>query len=415
MHDRPDLKARIAEVKRLNPIEVVIGKATTLTKAGDKRRGKCPLHGSNSQSLSVDIKKQVATCFGCQWHGDVIKFVEAHQGLNFADALSHLEGGRPVTGEAAIKRERNPLQRRPREVKLIDSIDAGRWIWLHARHDADAARRYFRGRGVPLWVLTETRLAPFRFIAECPLRPWEEKAGARSVEHNPALVALIRRPDIIDGRLNFVPIGCHVTYLSPDGSGPMKRRKPWAKPDDEDPYYPKRKMFGSSRGGCILMGEYARDAHLCIGEGNETVLSGIVEAGLPDALAVATLSLDTLQGRPRRWNGGVLPLFDIQPDPEAPPFLIPGHRGAVTGLVDSDMAPLKGPLDPKTGQHRGEPVVEHKGGPIVRRAITGAERARICGELIVKGWRAAGVAQVEALRAPAGKDFNDVTAERIMA
>ncbi|RDV06411.1 DNA primase [Sphingorhabdus pulchriflava] len=412
MTQQPDSRTRIDDIKRMNPIEEVIGKVTTLSK-GQKPRGKCPLHGSNSASLAVDIKKQTATCYGCQWHGDVIGFVMAHQGLDFAGAVEHLGGAKPLAAESKTTRERNPFQRKPRN--LIDSIDAGRWMWQHALPDEDAARRYFIGRGVPIPVLTAARVLPFRFLAECPLMAWEEGASPRSGLHNPALVALIRRPELVDGMLQFVPIGCHVTYLSPDGTGPMRRRMPWAKPD-QDPWFPKRKMFGGSKGGCILLGEYWKSAPLFVGEGNETVLSGMaLHDAVEDAVGVATLSLDTLQGRVKKWRGGIWPLFDIQPDPEAPPFVIEGHRGLVTGLIDSDMAPLKGPLDQRTGDFTGEPVVEIKGGPIVRRAITGAERARICGELIVKGWRTAGVHQVRAMRAATGMDFNDMTAKGVAA
>lgn len=413
-------RARIAEIKQQNPIEVVIGKVTKLS-GGQKPRGKCPLHGSNSASLAVDVKKQTATCWGCQWRGDVIQFVMAHQGADFLGAIEHLGGGRALASESQTRRERNPAKRSGREIDLVDSFDAGRWIWGRARPDIAAARRYFVGRDVPAEVLTDDRLREFRFIGECPLQAWEKGADplrsrSGAVLHNPAIVALIRVPQLVEGVLQFVPTGCHVTYLSPDLSGSMVRRRPWAKPDDADPNFPKRKMFGSSKGGCVLLGEYRTDAALFVGEGNETVFSGMVECEAPaDAIGVATLSLDTLQGRPMHWKGEVLPLFDIRPDAANPPFVIPGHRGPVTGLIDSDMSPLKGPIDQQTGVPRGMPVVERKGGPILRRWVTGAERARICGELFVKGWRAAGVHDARAVRAPLGKDFNDVAAERMRA
>ena len=70
------------------------------------------------------------------------------------------------------------------------------------------------------------------------------------------------------------------------------------------------------------------------------------------------------------------------------------HNGPVTVLVDADMKPLEGPLDRRTGQRRGERVIEVRRGPIVHRAITGAERAAVCGVLAVKAWRAAGCRHV---------------------
>jgi DNA primase len=47
--------------------------------------------------------------------------------------------------------------------------------------------------------------------------------------------------------------------------------------------------------------------------------------------------------------------------------------------------------------------------------VTGAERATICAELAVQGWRAAGANPVRALRAPMGMDFNDAAAARMLS
>ena len=192
---------------------------------------------------------------------------------------------------------------------------------------------------------------------------------------------------------------------------------------------PKRRMLGPVGRGCVVLGQYDRAAHLFVGEGNETVLSamGLAGVGLANsggslcatasllergAVGLAVLSLGNLQGEPKRWKGGILPLHRLEPDPAQLPFTIPGHSGSVTVLVDSDMKPLRGLKDRATGQGLGEGVVESKGGPIVRREIAGAERARICAELAVQGWRAelarsGSGARVDALRAPMGMDFND--------
>jgi DNA primase len=224
----------------------------------------------------------------------------------------------------------------------------------------------------------------------------------------------------MDGAVDWEPVGLHITYLGAEGTSTMQRRKPWANSDDPDPMLPKRRMLGPVGNGAILLGQYSPDAHLFVGEGNETVLSAIGLAGGDDGRAqvagggsaenivgLATLSLDNLQGAPKKWNGGIWPLHQIEPDPERGPFVIPGHRGAVTGLIDSDMSALRGMRDQRTGAFQGEKLVERKHGPIVQRAITGAERASICADLVVKGWRQAGAHPVTALRAPAGMDFND--------
>jgi DNA primase len=445
--DRPSIDQRKAEVQRRVTLSAVVEAHVKLSgSGGSKRRGKCPFHGSNSPSLALfDADKGTgrAFCFGCQWSGDVFAFQRDIRGIDFMAALDELEalagiarGGEASTGAGPVQRERNPTTTRRPERPMITPLDMARAIWRRARPDPLAVRRYFEGRGVPAMVLTEARIAPFRYLGECPCVPWPagdgdpgSKRWPRETLVAPAIMAMVRQPLRGDsGELEFVPTALHVTYLNPAGDGTMTRRKPWASTGDPDPMLPKRRMLGPVGRGCIVLGDYRDDAPLFVGEGNETVLSalGLAEAS-DDVVGVATLSLDNLQGRPKLWKNGVWPLHVIEPDPERPPFTISGHRGAVTGLVDSDMAPLRG-RRVAVSAHRGGweepgpaaafeglPIVERKGGPIVQRAITGAERARICGELVVKGWRAAGVADARAIRAPAGKDFNDVAREAQVA
>ncbi|MEO5586085.1 MAG: CHC2 zinc finger domain-containing protein, partial [Novosphingobium sp.] len=431
--DRPTFAARVAEVRRKLPIGAVIEQHVKLSGSASSRnrRGKCPFHSGNSPSFSVkdgDKADGFGHCFGCAWHGDVVSFVRDIAGLSFVDALSECErkagisdGGSGHAGAGPVQRERNVAPKRARQRELIEPIEMAREIWRRAAPNRDAVRRYFLGRGVPAAVLTDRRMSAFRYLAECPCVSWDRGAGAdgrtstappAGLPIAPAIMAMMRVPTRMEGDtghwLEWVPTGLHVTYLNPAGDGTMIRRKPWAKPDDADPLLPKRRMLGPAAGACILLEEYRPGAHLWIGEGNETVLSGMALAGADEAaLAVAVLSLDNLQGGMRMWKNRTWPLHAIAPDPERPAFLVPGHRGPVTGLIDSDMSPLRGMKDQRTGAPLGEAVVERKGGPIVRRAITGAERARICGELFVKSWRAAGANPVDALRAPMGMDFND--------
>lgn len=429
MADRLSIEDRKSEVRRRLTIGAVIEPHVKLSgsRASGTRRGKCPFHGSNSSSFSVknsDSADGYGHCFGCGWHGDMFRFLMDLKGWPFGEALADLErlagvassGGDDRAARGMVQRakavqpRRNAPDREP-----IAPVDMGRWIWKHATRDDVAVRRYFMGRGVPASMLETERLAGFRYLGQCPCVGWRQGEDPRKALHAPAVIALVRVPTLMGEpeTLEWVPVGVHVTYLAPGGEATMRRRAPWAKPDDDDPWLPKRRMLGPVGRGCVVLGEYRADAHLWIGEGNETVLSGMAlgKAGTGD-VGIATLSLDNLQGQPLKWRGGIWPLFNVQPDPERPCFLVPRHSGPVTGLVDSDMSPLRGMRDPRSGAFTGEAVVERKRGPILRRAITGAERARICGELIVKGWRAAGC-QADAVRAPAGLDFNDAIQELV--
>ncbi len=425
MDRAPSFQERVAAVKRKLPIGDVIERHVKLSGGygATRRRGKCPFHGGKSASFSVstggsNCEAGFAHCFGCQWHGDVIGFVRDHLGMSFADALAECEVMAGIAGAAErpsaqatgpIVRERNPAPQRER--RFVEPADMGRVIWKLARPDFRAVQQYFHGRGVPIEALTEERLCEFRYLADCPVMPWVIGARPRSVPIAPAVMVLMKRPVMTETGLQFMACGLHVTFLNPDGTGTMIRRKPWAKPDDEDALLPKRRMLGESGGACVVLGRYDPAATAYIGEGNETVLSAMALDGAgAGCIGIATLSLDNLQGAPKLWqgrHGRIWPLFRIEPSDERPPFDLPGHKGAVIGLIDSDMSPLRGMRDPR-GAFVGEAVVERKGGPIVRRPITGMERAQICSELFVRAWRVRGVRFAEARRAPLGMDFNDV-------
>lgn len=409
-------QARVDQVLARVDIASVIGKAIKLGR-GKSPRGRCPFHGSESDSFSVATAPRqggtpFAHCFGCSWNGNVIRFVADYYNLSFAQALERLEDDHGLDGAAAspVHRERAPTPRRRREERpMVDTATMGRFIWEAADSGPRAwekLRIYLIGRGVPPAMLADDRLADIRFLALGPIVPWREDAKPSSVPQAPIMAARIRKPVLDQGRVaGFEPIGLHLTFLAPNLGSKMKRRR------RDGSLYPDRKMLGSSKGGCVLLGRYDPFCPLYPGEGLETVLSGM---GLNDAPAaacgLAVLSLDNLQGEPIRWRNGALPLFDIRPDPEKPPVCF-RHDGLVTGLIDADMKPLRGPIDRETGKPRGLPVVEARGGPVIFRTITTAERTTICADLFVKSWRRAGCRRVAAQRPRMGQDFNDAARE----
>lgn len=404
---------RIDAVRDRVSIETIVGAVVALGR-GRKPRGKCPFHGSNSDSFMVDPDGRSAKCWGCGWYGDVVKFTAEHFGLSFTEALQRLEQEHGLDGlEAKPKAYQKQAQARPQR-EHVDSATMGRFIWKGATRRPDAARTYLEARGVPASVLTDERLGEIRFHGLAPITSWPADRDGPDPDcpKAPAICALIRRPIIgLDERVRFVPIGLHVTWLSPSLEAKMVRKR------RDGTFYPARKMLGDPSGGCVILGATQEagmyphavsidaDAPLFDGEGIETVLSGMAIAkAKPTAIGLAALSLGNLEGQPVRYKGGILPLHDIRPDPERPGLAFP-HRGPVTCLVDADMRPLNGP------KGEGLLVIERRGGPIVKRPITAAERAEICGQLAVKSWRNAGVLRVRAARPPMGQDFNDAVRE----
>ena len=375
----------------------VVGRVVKLGR-GKHPRGKCPFHGSKSDSFTVyDARAQ---CWGCDWSGDAIEFVRDFFGLGFVEALAKLEDDHGLDGLQAQPVRREKVERARPERATVDSWTMGRHIWKIGRADLDAIRVYLRARGVPEAMLGDARLGDIRFAARAPIAAWGEGGKPESVPNSPAMVALIRRAP------GWEPIGAHVTYLAPDLTSKMVRAR------RDGSLYPDRKMLGEAAGGGVLLGHYAPDVPLFVGEGLETTGSGMALAGAPpSACGLAVLSLNNLQGHAKLIKGA-LPLYDPQPDPERGRAVAFAHRGPVTGLIDADMKPLRGPRDRMTGEFRGVPVIEQRRAPVVRRTISTGERAAICAALFVHAWRAAGCT-ARAVRPRMGRDFNDAAREAV--
>jgi len=84
---RDDVKEAIRE--RADIVEVV-SEYLTLKKSGVNYQGLCPFHNEKTPSFSVNPEKRIFHCFGCGVGGDVFKFIEKIENLNFFEALQFL-------------------------------------------------------------------------------------------------------------------------------------------------------------------------------------------------------------------------------------------------------------------------------------------------------------------------------------
>jgi DNA primase len=80
----------VEDLKRQADIVLVIQDYVSLKKTGATYKGLCPFHGEKTPSFHVNRDKGFFHCFGCQVGGDVIKFLELHEKIGFADAVKQL-------------------------------------------------------------------------------------------------------------------------------------------------------------------------------------------------------------------------------------------------------------------------------------------------------------------------------------
>ena len=153
--------ASVDAVKAAADIVEVVSLRTSLRRvSGARFSGRCPFHEEKTPSFSVDPVGKLYYCFGCGKGGDVIRFVQESENLDFAGALEWLAERFRVTLEydESSPREDEQRRRRDRMTKLLDQATAyfERILW-----DTEAGgpvRAYLAERGLGEEVSREFRL-----------------------------------------------------------------------------------------------------------------------------------------------------------------------------------------------------------------------------------------------------------------
>lgn len=80
----------IDEIRSRNDITEVIGSCLSLRNAGSRFKALCPFHKEKTPSFTVSPERQIYHCFGCDAGGDVIRFVQEYEKVDFLTALQML-------------------------------------------------------------------------------------------------------------------------------------------------------------------------------------------------------------------------------------------------------------------------------------------------------------------------------------
>ena len=85
------LNLRARQLKRSIRLYEVVGEYLELRASGSRLVGHCPFHDDRNPSFTVYPDTDTYYCFGCEAHGDLVKFVADKENLGFNDALDWLE------------------------------------------------------------------------------------------------------------------------------------------------------------------------------------------------------------------------------------------------------------------------------------------------------------------------------------
>jgi DNA primase len=130
-------------------VEIVSGR-TQLRRSGAQWTGRCPFHDDQNPSFSVNAVEKLYNCFTCPASGDLIKFVQETEGLDFVGAVEWLADryGVPLEYEETAPGFDARRSRRERLLALLESAAKfyERYLW-----EAEAGapvRAYLAERGL---------------------------------------------------------------------------------------------------------------------------------------------------------------------------------------------------------------------------------------------------------------------------
>ena len=139
----------IEQIRAASDLAEVIGSYIPLKRTGGNSVALCPFHKENTPSFNVNLQRQIYHCFGCHAHGDVFKFLQEYEHLEFIEAVRRLaeRAGIPLEFEQNPQAERS---RRKKDLLLhIHSELAKRWHEVLMNEEAgQPARDYLKTRAI---------------------------------------------------------------------------------------------------------------------------------------------------------------------------------------------------------------------------------------------------------------------------
>ena len=282
----------IERVKDATDMVEVVSARAELRRVGARHVGLCPFHEERTPSFSVNAESKLYHCFGCGEAGDVIRFVEATEALDFPAAVEVLADryGVELRRENEDPKAEQRRRRRERLLAVVERAAAyyARLLWNSA--EARGAREYLAGRGLEEHVLREFR------IGYAP-EGWEtltaaaRRSGLTAEEITAAgLGQPGRRGGLIDrfrGRIMF-PLADPRGRVLGFGARAMseEQRPKYLNSSENELYHKGRQLFGIDRARAPA----ARAGRIVVVEGYTDVLA-LHQAGLREAVAIMGTAL----------------------------------------------------------------------------------------------------------------------------
>ena len=129
---------------RLDIVELV-GQFVNLKRAGQHWKGLCPFHAEKTPSFTVNPKRGIFHCFGCNAGGDAFGFLMRHDRLGFPEAVRALAERAGVPLPTTREPEADGTFETLRRIMALASEFYSRSLW---QPEGAKAREYLDTRGV---------------------------------------------------------------------------------------------------------------------------------------------------------------------------------------------------------------------------------------------------------------------------
>ncbi len=133
-------------------VGLVRSRGVSLKKNGKGYKGSCPFHEDDDPSFSVNPEKNLWNCFGCDKGGDVIRFVELIDGVDFKEAVRRLSVDTPTprTTKPAVKKDLGPAKQGKKEITVADKKLLTRVVsyYQHTFTEDPRGLEYLKNRGI---------------------------------------------------------------------------------------------------------------------------------------------------------------------------------------------------------------------------------------------------------------------------
>lgn len=142
----------IEQVRERADVLEIVGEVVHLKRAGATYKGLCPFHGEKTPSFTVNPHQGTYHCFGCQAHGDSLKFIRETQHLNFPEAVRALAArvGVVIPEDRSVspQQRRARAQKRALEDRLLDTQELLTVWYEQCLSRSQAAQTYLRQRQI---------------------------------------------------------------------------------------------------------------------------------------------------------------------------------------------------------------------------------------------------------------------------